>query len=891
MKTTTLFLRLGLALSFCFSNFTYSHAASNGNEPVLTDASKLPSSADFDGVDDYVSRNPFLGGKSNVTVMTWIKLDGSFNGGDVIGQANFRLFIDANNRLKAYIKTDDIDGINSLQTPEENAPELTTEKWNHIALSYNGSRGEIIMYLNGKVVWCNNGLSGGKLNSLPEWNSNHDFEIGRNSENDNNYFEGDIYECRVYNKTLSESQIGQQIFQEIENNNGAVRGTVIPKDIDDLQWSDLELYYKMDAVSAGMTTDYSNSGIDGALFNMTTVQDRTAPMPYITVSSGGGNDKWTHKNNWLHGDVWNVMNEHSDYAIIVVSRDLTTSVNHKTAGLIIESGNTLEVTDDSGIYNSWYLKLDGVLDLQGESQLIQTELSELDPASSGRLERDQQGTADQYTYNYWSSPVSKLNATINNIGYTAKDVLFDGTQKVNFLTTGYDGMNTNPVSIADYWIWKFANKLDDDYSSWQHVRSTGTIEAGEGFTMKGPGSGSISEEQNYVFVGKPNNGNINLTINGGNDYLVGNPYPSAIDAHQFILDNAPLNNGDGATTGTLYFWEHWGGGSHNLTDYLGGYAIYNLSGGTPAASFGTNDANLGTGGKPTKRPGRYIPVSQGFFVVGQTDGTINFNNSQRVFQKEAVSSVFMEANPENGENFIPGRNFDDGSETSEDTRPKLRIGLNSINEIHRQLLVTVDPNATEGADWGYDGVLYETQMDDMYWMIDNEKYVIQGTNNINGQTVLPLGIHTQNDGLNSIMIDELEQVDETLDIYIHDKALNIYHDLRISEYTVFLTAGSYLDRFEITFGEQETLGNSENELELFDVHYSNKIESIVITNPTNKKIDGLSMINILGQSVFSSINIEEKNYSEYRVSGLSTGTYIIKVKTPQGTISKKVLVK
>ncbi|MFT5217035.1 MAG: hypothetical protein ACI83H_002168 [Glaciecola sp.] len=43
--------------------------------------------------------------------------------------------------------------------------------------------------------------------------------------------------------------------------------------------------------------------------------------------------------------------------------------------------------------------------------------------------------------------------------------------------------------------------------------------------MKGPGSGAISYNQNYVFSGKLNNGDIDLSITTGNDYLVGNPYP------------------------------------------------------------------------------------------------------------------------------------------------------------------------------------------------------------------------------------------------------------------------------------------------------------------------------------------------------------------------------
>ena len=98
------------------------------------------------------------------------------------------------------------------------------------------------------------------------------------------------------------------------------------------------------------------------------------------------------------------------------------------------------------------------------------------------------------------------------------------------------------------------------------------------------------------------------------------------------------------TTGSLYFWEHWGGNSHILQEYQGGYALYNLSGGVPAPAPDPDVAQVGVG---TKTPGRYIPVSQGFFVSRDTTiptpGSINFRNSQRVFVKEVdtTSSVFM----------------------------------------------------------------------------------------------------------------------------------------------------------------------------------------------------------------------------------------------------------
>ena len=195
----------------------------------------------------------------------------------------------------------------------------------------------------------------------------------------------------------------------------------------------------------------------------------------------------------------------------------------------------------------------GNIDLVGESQLLQkryttSQFSEsiLDNNSSGYIERDQQGTRSSYNYNYWSSPVSYQGAA-NNAPYTVAQMLKDGTNAAIPNAFGpiqfgnsfnyADYAKTTPIKLSNYWIWKF-NGTDNDYNSWVYAGSTGTILAGEGFTMKGTdGTANISDIQNYVFRGKPNNENITLNISAGNNRLIGNPYPSAIDANEFILDH------------------------------------------------------------------------------------------------------------------------------------------------------------------------------------------------------------------------------------------------------------------------------------------------------------------------------------------------------------------
>ncbi|WP_370480343.1 LamG-like jellyroll fold domain-containing protein [Tamlana flava] len=847
-------------------DYNLPHATGIGNFSFCT-----PQDLGFDGVDDYIGRGAFLGGQSETTMMAWVKLDTNSDGGEIMGQRNFRLFIDSNKRLKAFIKPNN--GLDIISPDLDTESYLEEDLWHHTALTFDGNSGTATLYLNGNPIWNyeDDSLIGTKIIETPEWNSEYDFEIGRNTEFNNNYFEGSINECRVYNKALSLDQLQQQINQQIENNDGKVKGAIIPKNIEGLSWNDLILYYKMGILDTGYTPDEANNGTDGTLHNMTINQEYTAPLPYTSKISSNGN--WTDPNSWLHGDVWNIpYNDHA-FSIFQINGNIEVNTNINTAGLIVEKGGVLTLKQNSALFNSSYLKLDGTIALEGKSQLIQTENSILDETSSGVLKKDLQGTADKYTYNYWSSPVGEQNSITINNGYILEDI-FAG---VNFLTSGYDG-TANPVSIADYWIWKYNNALNSNYSTWQHVRSTGKIFPGEGFTMKGPGTGTIEDVQDYTLVGKPNNGDIGLTVYAGNDYFVGNPYPSAIDAVKFIEDNKSTIAGIGATSGTLYFWKHWGGGSHVASDYQGGYATFSLSGGVPAASKNAESAIVSTGGTPIEIPNRYIPVGQGFYATAETDGIITFNNSQRVFHIEDSTQRKT------------GDNFKNKVSHNNDPRMKLRIGFTSVNTLRRQLLITVDEEATIGYDWGYDSKHIDTQIDDMYWLIDNEKYTIQGINEINEQSIIPLGLHTKTDGFNSIAIDGLENAPTDLQIYLHDKELDIYRDLRQDKYETFLASGEYTNRFEITFTKPQTMGTEDYANKQIEVYFSNEQNNIVINNPSSKLIESVEMLNMLGQSLFKFQTNTNHNYLEYNASQINPSNYVLMIETESGIISKKVRV-
>lgn len=865
---------------------------------------------DFDGVDDYLDTEPYIENWTAGTIMSWVKIDHTSDGSlpnfySVAGQENMRLFVTSARTPAFHVITQDqvTSGSNFPSSNIQVQPnpllniKLQNHLWYHIAGVFNSNDQTVKLYLNGELIGTSTDsrlsseLLTKNFNGSSHIYSTREFTIGRYPTNTSTagsgHFNGDIDEVRVFDSALTNEQNQQMVYQEIENNSGVLRGAIVPKDIQDsntsakVLWTNLKGYYPMSNIVDSRTFDYSENSNNLKLHNITTVQEQTAPMPYQTIADGD----WSKVETWLHGDVWDITDEENnkDWSIVSIKNNVTTSVNHTTLGLFVDGNQKLKIADNE-LKNTWYLKLDGFIDLDGESQLIQTEKSDLVVGTNGRLDKDQQGTENLYTYNYFSSPVhsSDTNSAVDgNEIYTIGNVMMDGTDPINPVAIdfigGYNGDNsTSPIKIASYWLWKYGN-LATDYYNWEQVLENGNLKVGEGYSMKGPGSGAVSNEQNYTFSGKPNNGTILLPITTSNTYLVGNPYASAIDAYAFINANPNLS-------GQLYFWEHFAGGTHNTLEYQGGYGILNLSGGTPAmqhdySTGGTTGLEIGA-----KIPRQYIPVGQGFFVEGISSGDIKFENNQRIFVKETGNT--------NSWFFKNTNNTSNNNENSAvvDLRPKFRFGFKSPETYNRQILLTIDENATIDYNWGYDAKIDEGNIEDMYWDFANEKFVIQGINETLPTTSLPLTVKTENGGIIEIGIDALENVDPSLDIYLKDN--NTYHNLRTLAYTVTVEAGIITNRFEIVFTAGQTLNTEEfDTVENATIFYNNNQETLFIKGLKNN-VKQLVLYNTLGQNIFNKQGLSAQTLANgISISNLSTGLYIVSIKTENNIlIDKKIII-
>ena len=882
---------------------------------------------DFDGVDDHVDFSDNYNLSGDFSLEVWVKPE-SKNGLQTIFSKRDGNFSDPAKgydlRIEDGIVSFNWDKSGTIASPHV----INTNRWYHIALTHTAA-GEYNLYIDGVPVKVDGGGSPGDNGYKAILGAMDSNEPGDSS----NYFNGWMEELRIWNTTLTKDQIHLMMNQHIkEINTNKVVGEVIPVNVPNLDWNDLVGYYRMDDISCGNMNPHQGIGVPGKLKNITSPQNRTAPLPYIAKQKGN----WWDTNTWQQPLVWDppsspgITGDTIAWNIVRLDNNLvhnpasTNNSNSIDLLALLDDGGTLDMqgannASGNGLTITRYFKLDGVLDLNGESQLIQSEGSEV--LGSGHIERDQQGTASSFNYNYWSSPVLTSAAAST---YTVAGVMFDGTDlgTDNFKNINFgdryahaDGPLSSPIKISNYWINAFRKRQANEYSQWERIGSNPTdvadhLKPGEGYTMKGTYWVSVIQDklQNYTFKGFPNNGDIELPgISADQNYLIGNPYPSAVNAIKFIeghLQNTNSSLSGNVFNGTIYYWDHYSGQTHYLEKYVGGYAAFNLSGGLKAISNDDriNDDTNETG---TKTPGPYIPVGQGFFIntasgdsdaqtnTGITGGTIKFKNEYRVFASEAneSQSLFLSHESPGKEKVAAAQ----ANKMQKDTRYKIRLQFNSPKGYIREILVTADRNATNGVDLGYDALLLDNSEEDMYWMINNNEFVIQGVPDFYLDQVLPIGLKIADESEFSIKISKLENLPEHLNIYLHDKTEDSYFDLKEANFKANLSPDTYNNRYEIVFydreepEEEDAKGNKDMDLVM---GYSYNSRELNIKNPEMLEINKLVIYSISGQEVHQFEEIPTAKLINLEIDkSLSSAVYVIRAYTNKGIIATQVIIK
>ncbi len=571
---------------------------------------------------------------------------------------------------------------------------------------------------------------------------------------------------------------------------------------------------------------------------------------------------------------------------------------------VFVSDEVLFVNDDVNLEEST-----AKIYLRDESQLIQG-TGTTGNSGLGELSVYQTGTANQWSYNYWCSPVG--NTSLANGNEDARVALLNDVIDLEnstpaLFTTGYDG-SASPLTISTRWLWTY--QTSSLYSDWFFVGDAGAIAPGLGFTMKGNGTG-VSNNQEYDFRGKPNNGTMSNPIAVGEFTLVGNPYPSAIDSAAFIHDADNVNE----IVGTLFYWEQAGYiNSHYVADYIGGYHEFTINAaGTIVsntfAQFETyNSQGISTGIPPgppggTKQARRYIPIGQGFMVEGQagaTTNTVSVKNTHRVFEKIGTDSYFFRSsntNDNNATETTPNTGIqyqENGLSIVPNDYKRFRLNVDfSVNEAQytRQLLLNFHDTATFGHDRGLELHRSQNLSSDAYFEQENDVY--SGLAYPFAQELtIPFVIDIEEQQPLRFRIFDVQNFDESQGIYIHDNENDTYINLRNVDYELNIEPGNYTNRFEIVFTTNSTLGIEDFEATSLTIRQNNDNNELSVLNPNALDIKTIEIFDVAGKRIY---NLPYNAVSElYSVStaAISDGVYVVKVTTNSSTVkSQKIIVK
>lgn len=554
------------------------------------------------------------------------------------------------------------------------------------------------------------------------------------------------------------------------------------------------------------------------------------------VWKGGSSNDWNNPNNWLPLGV-----PDANTCVIVPSAFNTSNIigtNYNAFGktLQVKDGGTLIVHPSNTVTITDYVEVSpagvnpaGVFTIENSASLIQVNNAAV---NTGNITMKRNVNLRKLDYVYWSTPVA--NFALNSVS--------PGTTGFKYKWTPTIATNTN-----GWGNWAAANE---------------TMVIGKGYIVRGPDA-YTSTLQNFTanFFGVPNNGIINMPISRGtydganystgvsttlatknddNWNLIGNPYPSAVNANTFLATNTNI-------AGFIKYWTHGTlpsavisdpfynnyGQNYTVADYI----TYNATGANPAIGNGN------------------IAAGQGFFVLmnhtsAATTENVVFNNSMR--RNDYRNDLFY-------------RNENETNAGPSEEKHRIWLNLISPSATSSTTLIGYIDGATNDLDRMYDAPALDVKTNfELYSFSNTDKLTIQGKSlPFNNNDQIHLGVRIPQNGTYTIGISTVDGLFESAsqDIYLEDKVLNVTHNLRSAPYSFTATSGSNETRFVLKF-TNETLGNEDFTANAVTV-YTN--ESINV-NATNQTIKSVRVHDLLGRVLGTFNNVNASTFATRNVA-------------------------
>lgn len=493
--------------------------------------------------------------------------------------------------------------------------------------------------------------------------------------------------------------------------------------------------------------------------------------------------------------------------------------------LAVNANASLNITATNAVTigNSINVNPSGTIVVQDDASIVQIN----NVANVGNIEYRRVANIRRQDYVYWSSPVAGFASSAvspgTNLGYQYK-------------WTPTIATNTN-----FFGNWALSNE---------------TMVLGKGYAIRGADALSLSALTNYTasFIGVPNNGNISTPISRGtynginyatgvsttpgtrdddNWNLVGNPYPSAIHAINFLTLNTNIQ-------GFINIWSHGTLPSNATTDPFYSDYAYNY---TPTDYITYNSVGASSGAGVFN--GR-IAGGQGFFVsmlhtTAATTESLNFNNALR--SNTYNNSAFYKT---------------DTNKTDSDELEKHRMWIDLVTPSGtsvRSLLGYVE-NATDQNDRLFDAFSNEKLSFNIFSLIDEKQMLIQGRKlpfDINDK--VKIGVSIPQDGLYKIALSTVDGLflDTKQNIYIEDKLVNVIFNLKDAPYSFMASKGSIKDRFVLRYTKTDNITELTNQLTVYD-------NNILTIESGKLKIKDVLIFDTLGKLILNKTDVNNKNY-------------------------------
>jgi hypothetical protein len=681
-------------------------------------------------------------------------------------------------------------------------PNLNDGNWHHFALVLNDTDGKSRLYYDGFL------LVSSTATAAIDMSSTADLYFGSSSTGGTPVLMS-IDDIRFWDTAFTPYQI-------INDINSSIDATTAPTK------NGLLAAYDFESATLSSIPDITAKTTSATLIQ--------AASPTNAILTNSSNVTFTTSTFW-NGSSWSNGAPTSSLDAFI-SGNYNETANITAKSLTVDNNAIVTIPSGTKITSSGilYVGSGSNVTLENNANLIQTTTNY--NIGSITIKRNSSPMA-LYDYTLWSSPVVGQN-----------------------LFTFSPATVTSPVRFYSY------NTANNGYDN-TSITSSSSFTRCKGYAVRAPNSYSATTPTIYTgtFTGVPNNGNFTIALDATSPgfNLVGNPYPSPIDASAFVTANSSLIDG------TLYFFSH--NAKSNGTAYeasSGGtgmqYATWNGTGATAAA------AGISGIGQNASLPNGIIQVGQGFIVKATTAGNLSFTNAMRT----------VTATNANADQFFKMVNTKSATASVTTEKHRLWLDLNNANgDGLSQLLVGYVDGATNEADNLYDGEEFGNPQTSLTSLLNGKNYTIQGRAlPFTDTDTVPLAFKAATNGTYTIALNKTDGVFATdQDVLLKDNVTGTVKNLKTGGYTFTATAGTANSRFELAYAKSAV-----NAIGVNSAITAVKKQGVYQVNTDGAIMKEIAVYDMQGHEVFKQQNI---NSTTSALSGLpaARGVLILKVTT------------